>query len=371
MKTRLIIILLFAVQLAMAQKNLFNIYEIGKGEILKKDYAYIEYLYDDLLSALPVVEGVENYNWTNYTGVIDFEENVILPFKYRNIRRLNVGKIINMDNHKKYQYVSVSSGKTSTIFNLKRDVFEEIPFSEGGFHYFSPYNEDIILVGEYLFGSAIINTAKKKSIQLKEINKITGVLNKNLLIYNKEKKEGIIDIEGNIILPAMFKDIRRIDEFIRIEKGDSIGVFNQDLEIVIPPIFNRIEKGKNRFFVTTFNDDKNLSIKSDAIKKYFSDWEAILNTKPNKLYGLSDKEIQQIGLTGAFDLQGNLIIPFEYDYMQKGIDTEIIASKNNDLGVISENGEVLIPFLYNNIEKSFDKFYVVTNTSKKKWAFWK
>lgn len=57
----------------------------------------------------------------------------------------------------------------------------------------------------------------------------------------------------------MFKDIRRIDEFIRIEKGDSIGVFNQDLEIVIPPIFNRIEKGKNRFFVTTFNDESVLT----------------------------------------------------------------------------------------------------------------
>ena len=74
--TLLFIHLLLIYQPLFSQSKM-NIYEIGKGEILSKPYVNITYLYDDLLTAVPFTDGVENYDWSNLTGVIDFNENVI------------------------------------------------------------------------------------------------------------------------------------------------------------------------------------------------------------------------------------------------------------------------------------------------------
>ena len=70
--TLLFIHLLLIYQTLFSQSKM-NIYEIGKGEILSKPYVNITYLYDDLLTAVPFTDGVENYDWSNLTGVISMK----------------------------------------------------------------------------------------------------------------------------------------------------------------------------------------------------------------------------------------------------------------------------------------------------------
>lgn len=157
-----------------------NIYEIRKGEILSKPYVNITYLYDDLLSAVPFTDGVENYDWSNLTGVIDFNENVIVPFKYRNIKLLKDYYLFDKQSTRKI--VAVSTGTLPTLYQLTKTEFNQLVLFEGVNFYNIPINDDIVFTAEnFLFTNHIFNLSTKEHIAVKF--ELDSALNKNLLTF--------------------------------------------------------------------------------------------------------------------------------------------------------------------------------------------
>lgn len=83
-----------------------------------------------------------------------------------------------------------------------------------------------------------------------------------------------------------------------------------------------------------------------------------------KLYSVDIESIKQIGLYGAFDKNGNITIPFEFEVLENGIGQNIIGSKNNKFGVLSPDGKNLVQHKYNHIESFYEKFYVLEINKK-------
>ena len=87
MKTGLVILFCLFNGILMAQNSTYNVYEIGKGEILKKDYHYLLSINDKFLAATIIKEETD-YLYADLTGIIDLKENVFLTFEYRNIEKI-------------------------------------------------------------------------------------------------------------------------------------------------------------------------------------------------------------------------------------------------------------------------------------------
>ncbi|MCD8413576.1 WG repeat-containing protein [Tenacibaculum finnmarkense genomovar ulcerans] len=369
-KTLIFLIVILFQSTLSAQNEQYNIYEIGKGEIFKKNYRYLEYLYDNLLSAIPISVNNTDYRWTNKTGVINLKEKLIVPFQYRSIRRTKNDLTFKpIHNKNQYKYVNVSNGKGVGLYYLSKNKFKQLNIFNY-LEYFPISKGKNIFIAKSAFKSSLLNTKEKNRTQPK-FDKMFPLNNELISIKSDKNKYGILNIEGDTLLKPKYTYIRRHSNynspFIAIEQGDSIGLVNNKSEIIIPPIFRSIEstiKGQNRIYVTSFNSDENFLV-NEKTKEELSDWVATTNKTPRKIYSLNKKQAKKIGLTGAFDFKGNLIIPFKYDYMYKGIDNEIITSKNNKFGLLSNNGDVLIDFLYSKIKSSFNKFYVIMHNKKK------
>ena len=176
-----------------------------------------------------------------------------------------------------------------------------------------------------------------------------------------------MNLKGQVVLPADYYGIYRLsDSFIEIkkgERGDSIGALDKNANVVIPPIFSTVTKGYNRFFVRAFNHKTPLKLSDEVIKRV-SNWSLKWNNSKEKMYSLNKKQIQQLGLVGAFDFKGNLVIPFDYDYLEKGIGSEIIASKNEQIGIITENGKEVMGFKYKKISAAFNNLYIANLNGK-------
>ena len=340
-----------------------NIYEIGKGEILSKPYENITYLYDDLLTAVPFTEGVENY-YTRNMGVIDFNENVIVPFEYRYIALLKDYYLFDKQSTRKI--VAVSTGTLPTLYQLTKTKFKQLAPFQGVNFYNIPINDDIVFTAEnFLFTNHIFNLNTKEHIAVKF--ELDSALNKNLLTFYSKRKKGIMNLKGQVVVPADYYGIYRLnDSFIEINKGkrrDSIGILDKNANVVIPPIFSEVTKGYNRFFVRAFNHKTPLKLSDEVIERV-SNWSLKWNNSKEKMYSLNKKQIQQLGLVGAFDFKGNLVIPFDYDYLEKGIGSEIIASKNEQVGIITENGKEVMGFRYKKISAAFNNLYIANLNGK-------
>lgn len=340
-----------------SQQNKYNVYEIGKGEIFKTDYYYLDYIYKNLLIAVPLKDGV-NYDYADLTGIINLNEKVMLPFQYRNIERVR-------DDYKlfkeKIPLLAISNGSGRALFKMIDNNFQQI--SDFKYLKFRPFLFD----GNYLMAyngyCQILNLKDTTVFKTKFVE--TEPLTTDLIsTKNMDYKWGAINKKGDTVLTNQFDRIREISNVLAsVEKRDSIGVLNNEGVLIIPPLFRRIELSKTRILTQTFNNGKKIKI-DENLQLKLSDWTATIK-KNGKIHALinsiNNENIHQIGLFGAFDLNGNLKIPFEYDLLKKGVKNEIIAYKNGKIGVISENGNTIIDFKYDFIEPIFETYYLVEN----------
>ena len=282
----------------------------------------------------------------------------MLQFQYRNIEKVR-------DDYKlfkeKVPLLAISNGSGIALFKMINSNFQQM--SDFKYLKFRPFLFD----GNYLMAyngyCQIINLKDTTVFKTKFVE--TEPLTTDLIsTKNMDYKWGIINKKGDTVLSNQFDRIRGIsNELASVEKRDSIGVVNNDGVLIIPPIFRKVELSKTRILTQTFNNGKKIKI-DENLQLKLSDWSVIIkkNGKTHAIINsINNENIYQIGLFGAFDYNGNLKIPFEYDLLKKGIDNEIIAYKNGKIGVISENGNTIIDFKYDSIEPIFETFYLVEN----------
>lgn len=357
MKSFLTTIFLFLGIVGFSQQNTYNVYEIGKGELFKTDYFYLDYFYDNLLIAVPLKDSV-NYDYADLTGIIDLKEKVILPFQYRNIEKVR-------DDYKLYKekipLLAISNGSGRALFKMSNNNFSQM--TDFKYLKFRPF----LFAGNYLMAyngyCQILNLKDTTIFKTKFVE--TEPLTRDLIsTKNMDYKWGVINKKGDTVLNNQFSRIREIsDVLVSVEKRDSIGVLNNDGTLIIPPLFRRIDLSKTRVLTQTFNNGKKIEI-DENLQRKLSDWTATIkkNEKTHTVINsINNENIQQIGFFGAFDFNGNLKIPFNYDLLKKGISNEIIAYKNGKVGVISENGNIIIDFKYDYIEPAFETYYLVEN----------
>lgn len=177
---------------------------------------------------------------------------------------------------------------------------------------------------------------------------------KKYAIAIKNKKSGIIDLDGKELFPFNFKTIDELDDventFISSDgNGDKVINLNRKILLSgfqnIHPIFydhrKFIVKKNGKFGVVDLNN----KILAPIIYDEFSDWVE---------YGPIDRHIVKIG-----DKSGMLEektfkakIPVVYDFVFIARD-KVFVGKNKKYGIIDLNNKVLCPLIYDEIKPSF------------------
>ena len=77
----------------------------------------------------------------------------------------------------------------------------------------------------------------------------TGI-NKGIFNYSEKKKKGIFDLEGNMISPCIYSDVKALnDKYFVVQSGGKYGVVDRTGATVIPFIYDGISDEYNDLFV--------------------------------------------------------------------------------------------------------------------------
>jgi len=248
-------------------------------------------------------------------GVIDLEENILLPFEYDDIDcYTEKGKAF---------FVVEKCGKFGVV-NLKEEVI--LPFE---------YRE-LTVCGEEKKWLIADKDGVNVVIDIKG-NIILPFEYENLNVFSEEKEElliakkdgisGVIDLEGNIIIPFEYDKLDSYDAkdkmFLIAEKKGRYGAINLNREVILPFEYGYLD----------FLDDEE---------------EAVL------MIAEKDKKM------GIIDLDGSIILPFEYDdiglspyFNYDDGDFWNIQKKESEYrtnhGVINKYGKVVVPCKYDQV----------------------
>ena len=367
MRVFILALFLFIGGKGFSQQSEYTVYEVGKGEILKNKYFFLDYYGGNLLIAVPLRDGVD-YTNVNLAGIIDLEEKIRLPFQYRNIEKVRDGYNLYKG---EIPLLAISNGKSRALYRLGKVDFE--PITDFKYWKFRPYLFDGNYVMAYTGFGHIVNI-ETKEITTTGFEELVPLTKEVIAAKDMMRNWSVLTKKGDTLLPKEFDRIQTLSkQFIIIQKRDSMGVLDASGRLLLPPIYKNIQLSDTRMLVTSFDKIEQAPLDSKQ-QEYIAVLDSVLDStlakEEDKCYKPlistfnHSRRMDDHYVHGAFDFQGKLKIPFDYDWLEKGIANEIIANKNGRFGVLSEKGKVLVDFEYEDITVLFDSFYLVKKENK-------
>ncbi len=179
---------------------------------------------------------------------------------------------------------------------------------------------------------------------------------RKLLYLNKDGLYGLVDFNGNTILPFQYEESypQGIEDLFAVKKNGKYGFISlTQKKEVIPTIYDDVKTAEKIF------DNGIVSVDNPC-------QSMIISARKN-------------GKWGAIDLNGKTIIPFMYDdepdnyRVNLFINGVSIVKQNNKFGLIDESGKIVIPIKYKSIlidlNNLDDKLYYVKDFSDRETLF--
>ena len=165
-------------------------------------------------------------------GIINFENQIILPFEYHRIMKTALGYIIEVETTEGWQLFNLQSNRIITPFYYEESTSDAnyIYLSKAHFKTpFDPQKEQIILPWEY---TTVYN--------------IPGSHN---FTVEKGGLFGVVNSENKVLVPLIYKDMISTNRpnMLVIEKNNQYGIINTDNKLLYGMTDNRIEVHRDYF----------------------------------------------------------------------------------------------------------------------------
>lgn len=304
-------------------------------------------------------------NGTGKHGLKDKKGKVIVKPKYDNVGKFSEG------------FATVQIGdKMSFINSLGKEI---IPFTTYSY------------VGYFDKGICAVNIGGN----LKEFNQVEWGA------QEASGKWGFIDKTGKVVIPIIYDWVFAFEgDFAVYKLKNKWGFINKKNEEVVPAKYDLIRfdlfdfskntlymaklNGKHCYLDKTgkeivppiydelfgFKKENGLSkVRIDKLLGYINKkGETIIKVNYEEISSFSQvMVVKQNNKWGIIDSLENIIIPFEYDALDKSGSAPIRASKNNKWGCIDLKGNELIPFIYDSF-RPFENGLAPVELNKK-WGF--
>lgn len=193
--------------------------------------------------------------------------------------------------------------------------------------------------------------------------------NERFILWTKESKYGLSDINGKIIIPIKYKGVSSIenDDFYITENENNLsGVCDYNGKNIIPEEYKFYTVNNHRIFAT--KDNKSQIIDIQNLESNIILEEKIELIETIRHYAMGENLFQIIKKENKFGLinsKNEIIIPTIYDELKSSQNWRyFIIKKNNKIGLINVNGTVTKEPIYDSIE--LRKEYIVLKIKNKK-----
>lgn len=168
--------------------------------------------------------------------------------------------------------------------------------------------------------------------------------NNGYAVVNKGSKWGVIDINGNVVIPIVYQWLNVVQNILFVAKiNDKWGVIDINNNHVLPVIYDNYWQSKNETYHTLSKDGK------------FGFYDVSLN----KFYGLIYDGASQFsedcapikirGKWGYIDKSWNTILPFDFDEAESFNNGFAAVKKGKLWGFINIKGDLILPYIYKNV----------------------
>lgn len=312
------------------------------------------------ISEIPYEKSVLKYKKNDKYGLIDFQGNIIVKAKYDEISSFDYNEGLLLVKEKdKYGVINING---AVVVKPNYDKVESDGYYEEGAKYsksgfivankngdkykygYINFKRKQILKIEYDQIARIPNNAKNEDVYLVAIkdgkagfykNKVNTIKheyedmaydeNNNCLIIQKDLKQGVSDLEGNIHIDIKYDKIYISGKYINAQIDDQVDIYDYsskekiDYDNVIG--INQVENDKysilimnNGKFRILNNSDKQTSNEEYDYLEYVAD-DCFITYKNKKF--------------GVIDDKNNVITDFKYDSIEKIGNTEMLLAFNN------------------------------------------
>ena len=314
------------------EKSVLKYKENGKyGLINLSGKKITKPIYDDI-QALEYKEGMLTVKQNDKFGIININGDEIINVKYDGIQADQYS--LNENHNKKAGFIvsiKTNDGYKFGYINYKGKTLLETEYNEIARINYINDDESVYLVA-FKNGQAGLFKNKSKVLE-NEYEDIQFDNINNLLILQRNGKQGVSDLDGKKIIQLEYDNIIITGNSINAQKGDEVTVFNSEGE-----------KLKNSNFISVLEtDNKNYFITIDKIENYGvidKDDNVIIDNKYTFIDYLFDNYFvaQNEQKIGIVDDKGKEVIKFDYDVLQKIEGTDLIQGiKNENIDLIDKN----------------------------------
>ena len=340
-------------------------------------------------------------------GVINKEGTVVIEPQYDGIKIPNPTKdtficLVNSENDT-WKAVDSSNNQKWTSYNNVDAISIKAITS------LVPYEKNVLKYQEgNLYGLIDFEGNKITDAIYEDISSVD--YKEGYLKVKEQEKYGVINIKGTSIIDTVYDDITSDGYYseekkyedagfilrIKTDDGYKYGYAKTNGKIMLDTVYNEIsriteiENSKDVYFITSLNGKYGLMKNSDEVIE--NDFRSISFDRTNTLL-----TVQKNTSFGVYDLDGNCVIPIDYDdiivggeYINafKGENTvifdkngntvnttnsskekvsdnySIIIDNNNNYNIVDKSDNVLLKDEYSYLEYFKDDLFIATNDSK-------
>lgn len=171
-----------------------------------------------------------------------------------------------------------------------------------------------------------------------------GYFNNGKITVEKDKKVGVIDKYGKIIIPIEYNNIFELsDNSYRVEKDNKAGIINQNGKTIISIEYDEIDDFSQNLTIVTKDGKKGIINKQGEIIIPI-EYDEIDSFSKNLTIVTKDEK------KGLINTQGKIILPIEYQEISMLEEDLAKIQKNGKWGFINKQGKIVIPIEFDQAE---------------------
>lgn len=343
-----------------AEKNQYSIKVFNdKSEQILYQYVIVEAIeLNSGISPIPYEKSVLKYMKDNKYGLIDFSGKVIVKAKYDEIRSFDYNEGLLLVKEKdKYGIINING---AVVVKTKYDQV----LSDGYYEPGSDYKKSGYIVGKkdgdsYKYG--YINFKRKKVLDCK-YDQIARVPNKNrdndiylmaiqnnkvgfyknnkciikheyedmiydennnCLVVQKDSKQGIADLNGNITIEINYDNIYISGKYINAQIQDKIDIYNYSnkQKIELENVIGLNETSSEKYSIAIMNNEKFRILNNSGNMLSENEYEYLEYLYDDCFITFTNNKF------GVIDVEGNRIIDCKYDLIRRIGNTKIIQAE--------------------------------------------
>ena len=342
-------------------------------------------------SKIPYEKSVLKYIENEKYGLIDFQGKVICKAKYDEINSFdfNEGLLIVKEKNK-YGIINING---ATVLKSKYDKIESDGYYEDGSEYrksgfivsekegdsykcgYINFNRKKILDAKYDQIARIPNSSKNDDIYLvavqndkvgfyknnnniikHEYEDMAYDANNNCLILQKDSKQGIADLNGNIVVDIKYDNIYISGKYVNSQIGDNVDIYDYSKKekVNLNNVIGINQTGNEKYSIAIMSNDKFKILKNDGKQLSDSEYEYLEYMFDDYFVTFKNQKF------GMIDSDNNTIINFKYDSIQKIGNTKLLQASIKDKKDIIFKDKVILSL--NEVEIYINDNYIVLQT---------